>query len=206
MFLGQALRNRGQLPVETTGFVGREAELARLSALLSRARLVTVTGPAGVGKTRLALRAAAKAVPGFADGACLAELATIADPGLLVPSVAGALGVAGPLRGSPLDAVLAHLADRQLLLILDTCEHLVDACAMFAEAVIARAPRVTMLATSREPLDISGENACPVAPLPVPRLRSDQGRPAGTAVELFKYSARRPRPPATRSPPMTCRR
>jgi predicted ATPase/DNA-binding CsgD family transcriptional regulator len=188
MFLGQALRNRGQLPVETTGFVGREAELARLSALLSRARLVTVTGPAGVGKTRLALRAAAKAVPGFADGACLAELATIADPGLLVPSVAGALGVAGPLRGSPLDAVLAHLADRNLLLILDTCEHLVDACAMFAEAVIARAPRVTMLATSREPLDISGENACPVAPLPVPR-RHDQGRPAGTAVELFVQRA-----------------
>ena len=183
MFLGQGLRSRGQLPVETTGFVGREAELARLSALLSRARLVTVTGPAGVGKTRLALRAAAKAAPGFADGACLAELASVAEPGLLVPSVAGALGVGGPLRGSPLDAVLAHLADRHLLLILDTCEHLVDACAMFAEAVIARAPRVTMLATSREPLDVSGENACPVAPLHIPR--PDAGMPAGTAVELF---------------------
>ena len=184
MFLGQALRARGQLPVETTSFVGREAELARLSALLSRARLVTVTGPGGVGKTRLALRAAAKAAPGFADGACLAELATVAEPGLLVPAVAGVLGVAGPARGALLDAVLAHLADRQLLLILDTCEHLIDACAMFAEAVIARAPRVTMLATSREPLDVSGENACPVAPLPVPR-RSDAGTPAGTAVELF---------------------
>ena len=184
MFLGQALRSRGQLPVETTSFVGREAELARLSVLLSRARLVTVTGPAGVGKTRLALRAAARAAPGFTDGACLAELAAVAEPGLLVPSVAGVLGVGGPLRGSPLDAVLAHLADRHLLLILDTCEHLVDACAMFAEAVIARAPRVTMLATSREPLDVSGENACPVAPLPIPR-RPDAGTPAGTAVELF---------------------
>src|SRR3984957_149291 len=184
MFLGQALRNRGQLPVETTSFVGREAELARLSALLSRARLVTVTGPGGVGKTRIALRAAARAAPGFADGACLAELAAVAEPGQLVPAVAGALGVAAPGRGSPRDAVLAHLADRQLLLILDTCEHLIDACAMFAEAVIARAPRVTMLATSREPLDVSGENACPVAPLPVPR-RYDAGTPAGTAVELF---------------------
>ena len=81
--------------------------------------------------------------------------------------------------------MLAHLADRQLLLILDTCEHLIDACAMFAEAVIARAPRVTMLATSREPLDVSGENACPVAPLPVPGDASDAGTPAGTAVELF---------------------
>src|ERR1700722_19410166 len=184
MFLGQALRNRGQLPVETTSFVGREAELARLSALLSRARLVTVTGPGGVGKTRIALRAAARAAPGFADGACLAELAAVAEPGQLVPAVAGALGVAAPGRGSPLDAVLAHLADRQLLLILDTCEHLIDACAMFAEAVIARAPQVTMLATSREPLDVSGENACPVAPLPVPR-RYDAGSAAGTAVELF---------------------
>jgi non-specific serine/threonine protein kinase len=184
MFPGQPFSSRGQLPVETTSFVGREAELARLNALLSRARLVTVTGPGGVGKTRLALRAAAKAAPGFTDGACLAELATVAEPGLLVPSVASALGVSGPLRGSPLNAVLAHLADRHLLLILDTCEHLVDACAMFAEAVIARAPRVTMLATSREPLDVSGENACPVAPLPVPR-RPDAGTPAGTAVELF---------------------
>jgi predicted ATPase/DNA-binding CsgD family transcriptional regulator len=184
MFLGQALWSRGQLPVETTSFVGREAELARLSGLLSRARLVTVTGPGGVGKTRLALRAAAKAAPGFDDGACLAELATVTEPGLLVPAVAAVLGIDGAHRGAPLDAVLAHLADRHLLLILDTCEHLVDACAMFAEAVIARAPRVTMLATSREPLDVSGENACPVAPLPIPR-RADAGAPAGTAVELF---------------------
>src|SRR3984957_9323647 len=104
MFLGQALRNRGQLPVETTSFVGREAELARLSALLSRARLVTVTGPGGVGKTRLALRAAAKAAPGFADGACLAELATVAEPGQLVPAVAGGPPVGAPGRGSPPDA------------------------------------------------------------------------------------------------------
>src|SRR5262249_18076072 len=73
-------------------------------------------------------------------------------------------------HGSHADAVLAHLCDRQLLLILDTCEHLIEACAMFAEAVIARAPRVTMLATSREPLDVSGENTCPIAPLPVPGL------------------------------------
>ena len=89
MFLSQGLRTRGQLPVETTSFVGREAELARLSVLLSQARLVTVTGPGGVGKTRLALRAAAKAAPGFADGTCLAELATVTEPGLLVPVVAG---------------------------------------------------------------------------------------------------------------------
>src|SRR5215831_11502846 len=114
MVLGQALSNRGQLPVEISSFVGREAELARLSALLSRARLVTVTGPGGVGKTRLALRAAATAAPGLADGACLVELATVAESGQLVPAVAGALGVGRPARGPLLDAVLAHLADRQL--------------------------------------------------------------------------------------------
>src|SRR5690349_5265347 len=100
MFLGQAFMTRGQLPVETTSFVGREAELARLSDLLSRARLVTVTGPAGVGKTRLALRAAAKTAPGFADGACLAELAAVTEPGRLLPAVAGMLGVGAPPRGS----------------------------------------------------------------------------------------------------------
>ena len=177
MLVSQATRQQPQLPVETTGFVGREAELARLARLLERARLVTVTGPGGVGKTRLALRAAAAAAPGFADGTCLVELSALHDQGALVDAVARALGLPEASRGAGLDPVLAHLADRQLLLIFDTCEHLVDACAMLAEAVIARAPRVTMLATSREPLDISGENACPVPPLPVP----DLDRPPGEA-------------------------
>jgi predicted ATPase/DNA-binding CsgD family transcriptional regulator len=208
MFVGQATtRQQPQLPVETTGFIGREAELARLTGLLERARLVTVTGPGGVGKTRLALRAAAAAAPGFADGTCLVELSALHEPDALVDAVARALGLPAAGRGAGLDPVLAHLADRQLLLILDTCEHLVDACAMLAEAVIARAPRVTMLATSREPLDISGENACPVTPLPVPDLDhtagetgagpDDQPGPGdtgpgdyrGTAVELFLQRA-----------------
>ena len=104
-----------------------------------------------------------------------------------MPAVAGALGLPGAVaRAAQLDAVLAHLRDRQLLLILDTCEHLIDACAMFAEAVIARAPRVTLLATSREPLDVSGENACPVAPLPVPGLTSS------TTAGLARYSGADP--------------
>ena len=184
MFVGPTARQQGQLPIETTGFVGREAELARLSALLEQARLITVTGPGGVGKSRLALRAAATAAPGFADGVCLVELSALREPGLLVHTVASALGLPEQAQVSHLDAVLAHLCDRHLLLILDTCEHLVDACAMFAEAVIARAPHVTMLATSREPLDVSGENTCPVRPLPVPRHR-DGGMSPGSAVDLF---------------------
>ena len=196
------------LPVETTGFVGREAELARLTALLGHARLVTVTGPGGVGKTRLALRAAARAGARFADGICLADLSGLVgavpcdagpgDPGRVAPAVAAALGLRERPGQPALDVVLAHLSGRQLLLILDTCEHLVDACAIFAEAVIARAPRVIVLATSREPLDVSGEHACPLGPLPVPSAESaaaaapdDRGDGyggqdlRGTAVELF---------------------
>ncbi len=179
---------RQQLPVETTGFVGREAELARLSALLKHARLITVTGTGGVGKSRLALRAAAAAAPGFADGVCLVELSAVAEPGLLVHTVASALAIPEQAHGSRLDALLAHLRDRRLLLILDTCEHLIDACAMLAEAVITRAPRVTLLATSREPLDVSGENACPVAPLPIPRQRGGEVT-AGSAVDLLMQRA-----------------
>ncbi|MGH3291535.1 MAG: ATP-binding protein [Trebonia sp.] len=188
MFAGPTGRQHGQLPVETTGFIGREAELARLSSLLEQARLITVTGPGGVGKSRIALRAAAVAAPGFADGVCLVELSALRDPGLLVNTVAAALGLPDQSQGSQLDAVLADLSDRHLLLVLDTCEHLIDACAMFAEAVVARAPRVTLLVTSREPLDVSGENACPVAPLPVPRQPDDDDI-AGTAVELFLQRA-----------------
>jgi non-specific serine/threonine protein kinase len=188
MFAGPTGRQHGQLPVETTGFIGREAELARLSALLEQARLITVTGPGGVGKSRLALRAAAAAAPGFADGVCLVELSALREPGLLVDTVAGALGLPEQSHGSHLESVLAHLSDRHLLLVLDTCEHLIDACAMFAEAVVARAPRVTLLATSREPLDVSGENACPVSPLPVPR-QPDEDAIGGSAVELFLQRA-----------------
>jgi predicted ATPase/DNA-binding CsgD family transcriptional regulator len=180
MFVGQHVPQQGQLPVETTGFVGRAEELARLSALLDQARLITVTGPGGVGKTRLALRAATTAAPGFADGVCLVELSALHEPGLLVHTVADALGLPEQSHGSHLDAVLAHLRERHLLLILDTCEHLIDACAMFAEAVIVRAPRVTMLATSREPLDVIGENACPVAPLPIPAQPDGTGSAEGT--------------------------
>jgi predicted ATPase/DNA-binding CsgD family transcriptional regulator len=184
MFVGHNTRQQRRLPAETTGFIGREQELARLSALLDRARLITVTGPGGVGKTRLALRAAAAAAPGFADGVCLVELSALHEPGFLAHTVAVAFGLPEQSLGSPLDALLAHLREKQLLLILDTCEHLVDACAMFAEAVIGRAPGVTMLATSREPLDVIGENACPVAPLPIPRQQDAAAAP-GSAVDLF---------------------
>ena len=158
-------RRLGLLPAEATSFVGRRIELAGITALLGTARMVTVVGPAGVGKTRLSLRAAAAAGQ-FTDGVWLADLAGVSDPDLLVPTVAAVLGLPredGAAQGA---ALPGYLRDKRLLLILDTCEHLVDACAALADTVLRAAPGVTLLATSRQPLDAQGEHAFPLAPLP----------------------------------------
>ncbi|HVT67174.1 MAG TPA: AAA family ATPase [Trebonia sp.] len=176
-------RRLGLLPAEASTFVGRASELAAIAALLDTARMVTVVGPAGVGKTRVSLRAATAAADQFPDGVWLADLAEVSEPGLLALTVAAALGLpdqpGGTARG-PLvhGAVLGHLRGRKLLLILDTCEHLVDACAAFADTVLRAAPEVTLLATSRQPLDVPGEHAFPLLPLP-----------AAAAVELFAQRA-----------------
>jgi non-specific serine/threonine protein kinase len=159
-------RRLGLLPAEPTSFVGRAIELAGIATLLETARMVTVVGPAGVGKTRLSLRAAALASDQFPDGVWLADLAGIGDPELLAPTVAAALGVPGEDEAALSAALPGHLHDRKLLLILDTCEHLVDACAAFADTVLRAAPGVTLLATSRQPLDAQGEHAFPLLPLP----------------------------------------
>jgi predicted ATPase len=181
-------RRPGELPAEVTGFVGRYAELAQLDAMLAAARLVTVTGPGGVGKTRVTLRAAALAAGRFGDGAvCLVELSGLRDPELLPYTVAACLGL--PQSDDQLDAVLDYLHDRKLLLILDTCEHLLDACAMLADAVLQAAPGVTVLATSRQPLDVPGEHPYPVPPLPVPDKDAPGGGRDGDAVELFAQRA-----------------
>ncbi len=158
-------RRLGLLPAEATSFIGRTVELADITALLGTARMVTVVGPAGVGKTRLSLRAAAVAAGEFSDGVWLADLAGISDPDQLGPAVAAVLGLPGDdaARGSGL---LGYLRDKRLLLVLDTCEHLVDACAALADTVLRAAPGVTLLATSRQPLDAQGEHAFPLAPLP----------------------------------------
>ena len=179
--LGQVTgpRRLGLLPAEATGFVGREDELARLASLLGTVRLVTVAGPAGVGKSRLALRAAAEAAGRYRDGAWLVDLGGIDDPGQVAGAVAAALGVT-PGDEQPGGApVLDHLRRRELLLILDTCEHLVDACGEFTDTVLRGAPGVTLIVTSRQPLDVPGEHAFPLQPLP----------PDGAAVELFAQRA-----------------
>src|SRR5258708_7938073 len=148
-----AKRQRSQLPAEVTSFIGRRSELTRIAALLGSARLVTVTGPGGVGKTRVALRSAAQAAGNYRDGTCLVELSGLRDPALLAVAVAECLGLPEPDPRPPDEVVFSYLRDRQLLLILDTCEHLIDACAAFAEGVLREAPGVTLLATSSQPLD-----------------------------------------------------
>ena len=182
-------QRRWQLPADVSGFVGRSGELARLGCLLDGARLVTVAGPGGVGKTRLALRAAADDTS--ADGNCLVELSGLTDPELLPDTVALRLGLQRASAASRLDAVLDELRGRKLLLVLDTCEHLTAACARFVGAVLRETSHVKVLATSRQPLHVPGEEVLRLGPLPVPGTDSGAtvGAGAGDAVELFEQRA-----------------
>ena len=171
-----------------TDFVGRRGELSRISALLGRSRLVTVVGPGGVGKTRVTLVAAAQAVDCYPDGVWIVELSGLRDPKLLVNTVATVLGLPEQDARPKLDAVLDYLRGRRLLLILDTCEHMLDACALLIAAILRDAPGVTFLATSRQPLDTPGEHIFPIQPLPVPDS-DDAALLGGDAVELFALRA-----------------
>jgi predicted ATPase/DNA-binding SARP family transcriptional activator len=151
---------RAGLPHALTSFVGRERELHELERLLDRARLVTLTGPGGAGKTRLALAAAARRAPRLPGGAWLTDLGALREPALVPQAVATALGVPIPANRPALDALAAHVAGQPgMLLVLDTCEHLLDACAHLAEALLGAAPAVRLLATSREPLRCAAEVA-----------------------------------------------
>src|SRR6185437_15415260 len=175
-------------------FVGRQDELRGIAAMLAESRLVTIVGPGGVGKTRVARVAAAQAAASYPDGPWIVELSHLRDPALLPNTVASVLGLPEQDARSALDALLEYLRDRRLLLILDTCEHLLDACAALAQAVMRDAPEVTVLATSRQPLDMPGESTFPIGPLPVPEsgwLPPDGAGAAGggDAIELFALRA-----------------
>ncbi|MBB6438193.1 ATP-binding protein [Streptomyces candidus] len=158
-------RRTGTLPVEVTGFVGRVSELDHVRGLLRRSRLATLTGPGGVGKSRLALRTALSLKGEYEDGVVLVEFSALHDPELLPGAVASALGVPEQSGRMMLDVVVEHLSDRRVLLVLDTCEHLLDACALLADLLLREAPGVTVLATSRQPLDVPGEHTLLVPPL-----------------------------------------
>ncbi len=155
-------------PVPAMSFVGRRHELAQARRLLTTTRLLTLTGPGGVGKTRLAGRVAEGAVRGFPDGVRSAPLAAVRDGALVALAVADALGIRDETGRAPLESVVEHLRGRRLLLVLDNCEHVSDACAALVAAVLAGTEGVRVLATSRHRLGLAGEQLLPVAPLATP--------------------------------------
>ncbi|MDV6282933.1 protein kinase domain-containing protein [Rhodococcus jostii] len=176
----------GGLPLELTSFVDRRTELAEATNLLSTSRLVTLTGIGGVGKTRLALRAAAKAQRNFSDGVTLVELAELLDDSLLSGVVAAALGLRDQSARPSHEVLVEFLAPREVLLVLDNCEQVVAAAAKLAEILLRVCPRLRILATSREPLGIGGETALLIPPLPVPDPdHLPKGLPRNDAVTLF---------------------
>jgi predicted ATPase/DNA-binding CsgD family transcriptional regulator len=156
------------LPLQLSRFIGRDAELVTVRGKLSSERLVTLTGPGGVGKTRLALEVAASLTNCHSNGVWLVELGSLTDPHLVPQSVALPLGVRAEAHVPVEQSLLQFLRNRDILLVLDNCEHLVDACAHLAEALLRACPGVTILATSRQPLRIAGEWTWRVAPLPIP--------------------------------------
>jgi non-specific serine/threonine protein kinase len=178
-------------PVVLTSFVGRAGAVRAVAGLLERYRLVTVTGPGGVGKTRLAGEVARLVASRFADGAWLAELAPVRDPARVPPAVAVALGVRERPGVPAADALMLVLARRQLLLVLDNCEHVIGAAAGLCAGLLQACDDVRVLATSREPLRIAGEAAYRLAPLPVPGPGDAGDDGAGAdAVALFADRAR----------------
>lgn len=172
------------LPVQLTSFVGRQREMAEVKRLLPAARLLTLTGPGGTGKTRLALQVAADLLGDFAGGAWLVELATLSDPSLVEQSVAAALGI-HQQPGRPLDEVLVdYLRDKRLLLLLDNCEHLNDACARLADRLLRACPLLAIMVSSREALSIAGE-----VTFQVPSLQIPEPEEPLDAASLLEYEA-----------------
>ncbi|HEY2578775.1 MAG TPA: NB-ARC domain-containing protein, partial [Streptosporangiaceae bacterium] len=177
-------RVTGNLPAELTSFVGRRRELTEVRRLLASSRLVTLTGIGGVGKTRLALRAAAALHRAFRDGVWLVQLDQLRDEALVAQAVTAALGLQDRAGHDPAAALAEYLAGRQVLLVLDSCEHQLDAVAKLADVLLRAAPGLRVLATSRELLTMTGETVLAVPPLPVP----EAGRPL-TAAEVGVFPA-----------------
>ncbi|MGH2593929.1 MAG: protein kinase domain-containing protein, partial [Anaerolineae bacterium] len=162
---------RHNLPIQLTSFIGREKEMAKIKHLLSDSHLLTLTGPGGTGKTRLALQVAADLLEAFGDGVWLVELASLSDPDLVPQTVAAVLGVREEPNHPLTKALVDYLRPKSLLLILDNCEHLIDACAQLVEALLRACPNVKILASGREALGIAGETTFRVPSLSLPDIR-----------------------------------
>jgi predicted ATPase/class 3 adenylate cyclase len=183
------------LPFQATSFVGREVELEEVKALLDKARLLTLLGMGGLGKTRLCLQVAAELIHRFPDGAWFLDLAPLRDEALVVAEAAQVIGVQQEPDRSLLQSICAHLKAKRTLIVLDNCEHLIKPSAELANAILRAAPHVRMLSSSREALRIPGEQSYPLHPLPLP------GRGAGIeelkrspAVRLFLERAQQHKP------------
>ena len=172
------------LPAQLTSFVGRGAQMADVRSLLSEDRLVTLTGAGGIGKTRLAVQVATQIAAEFGDGVWYVDLAPITDPALAAVSAARALDLPDQPGRSPTDTLLRFISNRHMLMVLDNCEHLLDATAALTTALLGACPRLTVLATSREPIGVPGEVIWRVPPLSL----------ADDAIELFTDRARHARP------------
>jgi predicted ATPase len=167
----------GRLPVRLVPLVGRQCEIQDVVDSLSRSRLLTLTGPGGTGKTRLALAAADAARASFAGGVCWVELAPIDDPAIVARAVARQLGVLESPGQDVTETIAGHLGDGSMLMVLDNCEHLTAAVAELAERLLGICPALSILTTSREVLGVDGERSWPVPPLSLPRAGPGWLRP-----------------------------
>jgi predicted ATPase/DNA-binding CsgD family transcriptional regulator len=183
-------RRSGNLPAEATSFIGRRSEFAELRKKLTAARLVSLVGPGGVGKTRFAIRAGTDLARGFPDGAWLVQLAELEDSTLVSNAVLAALDLRDQAATEPLALLLSYLRDKELLLVVDNCEHVLGAAAQLVTDVIQAAPGVRVIATSREPLSVPGEHVIPLPPLELPHAAQPLGQlRQNEAVRLFTERA-----------------
>ena len=189
---------RHNLPLQSTPLISRAGELAAIADALDADRLVTLTGSAGIGKTRLAVHAAAERAEAHPDGVAFVELATVNDPSAVPSTLAGVLRVWETASEATVDAITRFVADRSILVVLDNCEHVIEAAADLADRLLATCPKLTILATSREPLGVPGEITWRVPSLPSPTAAGGQldtvTLSAFGAVRLFVDRAQRARP------------
>ncbi len=174
------------LPLQLTSFIGRERELSDLRRQLRGTRLLTLTGAAGSGKTRLALQLAAEVLEHYPDGIWFLDLASLTDPALVAQTAASTLGLKEQAGRSPTDVLVEHLKSHRLLLVLDNCEHLTGACAALAGRLLRSSSEVSILATSREMLSVAGEVAWPLPPLATPDPRQLPAREPAAALSRYE--------------------